>query len=90
MELTNEELELLFEAVTAWEAEPVRVGMLDLLVSTMIAKTAEERDAITERSIAEQEKAKNARERKAILLKARLVMAIEANATAELFNGNGG
>lgn len=88
MELTNEELEILFDAITAWEQQPVRDGMMGLVLETMLIKDKDERDAATERAIAEQEQSQKARERKAILLKAKIVMAIEAGAADALF-GNG-
>jgi len=80
---TEDEINVLLEAVEAWEKEDAASGLMSMMLGAMLIKDEAERDAMMEESKAATEAKTNAKKERAILLKAKLIQMRNANIARE-------
>lgn len=76
MELTKQDLDVMVEAVEAWEREPSSTSLLGDVMGAMFCRNEEEREAaLREREKAKRERDESMRVRKerSVLLRAKLI-----------------
>lgn len=86
IELSGKEIDLLFEALEVWEKQPSGDALFTSLVGGMLASSSEERDMLMNESMEEGQSKVAMRKRSSILLKAKLIQAMDECAIDGLFN----
>lgn len=89
VELTQDEITLLFEALDEWERVPVKGAFSDMLITTMMSKNREEAMATIEKSTQSAKQQELGRKRRSVMLKAKLIQAAEQTTANDLFNAKG-
>lgn len=85
--LTSEEIDILFDALDAWEKEPGRDGLLSSVMGALVMGDKEGKSKeYMDNTMKDAEYKERSRKRKAILLKAKLVKMSEDTVATELFN----
>lgn len=85
VELTRDEITLLFEALDEWENVPKVKAFSDMLVTTMVSKNQQEAVAAIEKSTQSARRQELGRKRRSVLLKAKLIQVAEQSAANDLF-----
>lgn len=87
LEMTQAEIELLFEALDAWEQAPSHEGFISATINAVMAKDPQNRDQTMADTIAKAKQDELRRKRRSIMLKAKLIEALEQESADRLFNG---
>ena len=86
IEVTQAEIELLFEALEAWEEVPTREGFSSSLIGAMLAKDKESQEQTMTKTMDKSKQEELRRKRRSIMLKAKLIQSLEQESANGLFN----
>ena len=89
IEVTQDEIELLFEALEAWEEVPSQKGFTDAMLNTMLGKNPEGREQAINETMTKGKQEELRRKRRSIMLKAKLIQSLEQGSADGLFNAVG-
>lgn len=87
LELTPGECNLLFDAVEAWEQQPVQKGLVGMIISGVAIPDRDKAKACMHEEGQKSEAEALTRKRRAIIVKAKLMQALEDNTAELLFSG---
>lgn len=86
LEVTPAEIELLFEALDAWERVPTQEAFTSSMFSAMFEKNRESQELALAQAVAKGKQDELRRKRRSIMLKAKLVQSLEQESADSLFN----
>ena len=85
VKLTGPEIEMLFEALEIWEKEALQSALFSGLLTSIFAQDEHERETAMDQEMEKAKQKEMSRKRTSILLKAKLIQAMDDCATEGLF-----
>jgi hypothetical protein len=86
MQLTTQDINLMLEALEAWEKEAMSAGLLGGILGVIVAKDEEDATSRADARMAEASQEARRRSRSAVLLKAKLITMQDEMAPDQLFS----
>ncbi len=85
LKLSGQEIEMLFQALESWEKETMGNALLTGILGAVLSRNEDEAAENREKTMSEAEQQTLVRKRSSILLKAKLISALDDCAAQELF-----